>query len=245
MSCQQRLNTFLRIDCIYYVRRSFFKLFRIVSGGSATVDELGIEIDSHDIEIAVLVCNNEVDTADCYTAMPTDITGTEYYTVSVPSANDASEFMIIAEEDATTVDITIPVNLGQSVDYNGATTNAGGTFQVSLNKGQTFCLAQTTSNSDTSHVTGYHITSDKAVSVISGNRKYDTDHVVDQMPPISKLGLSYVLIPADPVGDDRTTTYLIQAVEAGKHTLTTKLNMLMENLSSFTWRVTNDAFMQN
>lgn len=191
-------------------------MFSCLPGGDATVEDIGIEINSYDMEISVLVCNIEVDTADCYTALPTDVTGMEYYTVSMPSANDASELMIIAQADGTTVDITIPTGSGHSVTYNGATTTAGGVVQVSLNKGQTFCLAQTTANADTSHVTGYHISSNNPVSVISGNRKYENDHMVDQMPPITKLDTHYVLVPADPVSDDRATTYVVQAVESGR-----------------------------
>lgn len=180
------------------------------------MENIGIEIDSYDMEVSVLVCNFNVDTADCYTALPTDVTGTDYVVISMPSADDASELMILAQEDSTTATISIPTGLGHTITYAGQTYNGGESFQVPLNKNQVICLSQTTSVAETSHVSGYKITSDKPVSVLSGNRKYENDHMVDQIPPTSKLGTHYVLIPADPESDGRATTYVIQAVETGE-----------------------------
>ncbi|XP_052774617.1 uncharacterized protein LOC128213126 [Mya arenaria] len=185
-------------------------------GGVAEVAPIGIEVDSYDMEIAVLVCNVEADSADCYTALPADdVTGTEYYTVSMPSANDASEFMVVAQNDATTIDITIPAGISHTVQLDVATYSAGDTFSVTLNKYEAFHLTQTISTSDHAHVTGHHIVSNLPVSVISGNRKYNTDHMAAQLPPSNKAGTHYVITPAIPVSDGRVTSYIVQAVTPG------------------------------
>ena len=73
----------------------------------AEIGDKGIEITaSH--EVAVLVCNRESDTEDCYTALPLDVLDTNYYAVSKPAVNEISELMIIATEDSTNVDLTLP-----------------------------------------------------------------------------------------------------------------------------------------
>lgn len=186
-------------------------------GGQAEVASKGVEINTYEMEVGVMVCNNQLDTADCYTALPSDVTGTEYYTVSMPAVNEASEFMIIAQEQNTSINITLPVSTGHNVTLNGSVTSAGQMLHVTLNQRQTFHLAQTTNAENTSHVSGYHIATDKKVSVLSGNRRYGNDHMVDQIPPTNKLGTHFVLVPANPgsIQDIRHTTYIVQAVQAG------------------------------
>lgn len=167
------------------------------------------------MEIGVLVCNEETGTADCYTALPVDITSTEYYTTSMLAENEASELMIIAQEDGTNVDITIPSSSTHVITHDSVTTNAGETLTVELNTLETFHLSQTLSDPALSHMNGYHITSDKSVSVISGNRNYASDHLAEQIPPITKFGTHHILIPVDISSDGRSTTYIVQAVLDG------------------------------
>lgn len=160
----------------------------------------------------MVVCNEETQSTGCYSALPVDVTGTNYYTVSMPWANDPSAFMIIAQKDATQVNITIPSASGHVVD----SFNAGSTFSVSLDKRRTVYVSQKVATESNSHVCGYHIVSSKPVSVISGNVKYDSDHIVEQIPPVTKFGDHYVLAPAIPMDDTRSTTYIIQAIGTGE-----------------------------
>ena len=133
----------------------------------------------------------------------------------MPTINDASELMIIGTENETSVSLSIPATTTLSVTFNGTTSSAGDTVSFTLNEFQTFHLAVSSSSVEES-VTGYQVTSDKAVSVISGNRRYSDDHLVDQLSPVTQVGDHYILTPADPLGDGRLTTYIIQAVEAGR-----------------------------
>jgi len=65
----------------------------IILDGVAEIEFLGVEINSFDNEVSVLVCNFESDSADCYTALPADVTGTTYYTVSDQYVNEVRPFI--------------------------------------------------------------------------------------------------------------------------------------------------------
>lgn len=168
------------------------------------------------MEVSLLVCSQETGTADCYTALPTDVTGTNYITSSMYAADEASEIMIVSQHDGTQVSIDIPDSLGHIVTLNGTSTTVGGDLVVTLDKRMVFHLAQSTHIAATSTVSGYHVSTNWPVTVISGSRNYADDHLMEQIPPSTKFGTNYVLIPVDIVKDGRATTYIIQAVETGK-----------------------------
>ena len=199
--------------------------------GIAEIGNKGVEITaSH--EVAVLVCNRESDTEDCYTAFPLDVLDTDYYAVSKPAANEVSELMIIATDDSTNVDLTLPSFTGVTVSLDSVSKSAGETLSFTLQKRETFHLA-IESPSSAESVVGYKIHADKPVSVISGNRKYVNDHMAEQIPAKSKLGKHYVLTPADPTGDGRTTTYIIQATVDG--VTTTVSHYISSGVQTYTY----------
>ena len=186
----------------------------------AEIGNKGIEISaSH--EVAVLVCNRESDTEDCYTALPLDVIDTEYFTISRPSVNEISELMIIATEDSTNVDLTLPSFTGLTITLNNTSKSAGETLTFTLQKRESFHLAVHSASLSES-VVGFKVQSDKPVSVISGMRKHVNDHMAEQIPGNSKLGKHYVLTPADPFEDGKTTTYIIQATVGGVDTTVTQ-----------------------
>lgn len=181
--------------------------------GVAEKGDKGVEITSTH-EVSVLVCNREADTEDCYTALPVDVLDTDYVTVSKPATNEVSELMIIATEDATNVDLTLPSYTGLTVTLDTVSKGSGETLSFTLNKREAFHLA-VTSPSAAESVVGFKIHADKLVSVISGNRKYSNDHLEEQIPGTTKLGQKYVLTPTDPFEDSQTATYIIQATADG------------------------------
>ena len=82
--------------------------------------------------------------------------------------------------------------------------------QAMVNKYETYALGRNTSNGD---MTGIHVTSDKGIAVFSGNmvqsvthpvRFASRDHLVEQMPPVSTWGKSFVLtsIPTRITGEE-------------------------------------------
>ena len=186
--------------------------------GVAEISDIGVEITSTH-EIAVQVYNLEADTEDYYTAIPLNILSTDYYGVSMSAVNEISELIIIATENGTIVDLTLPSFTTAQVTLNSDTKSAGETLSFTLQKREAFHVAVTDSSVAES-VVGMKVHSSKPVSVISGNRKYMNDHLADAIPPISKLGKHYVLIPADPEGDGRATTYVIQATTDGDTVVT-------------------------
>jgi hypothetical protein len=166
----------------------------------------------------VVVCSKETGLGDCYDALPNDVLGTDYIAASMPAADESSEFMIISHADDNEVTVDIPDGYSHIIELSGQTTTAaGGTITFTLNQRQAFHLAQTSATASMSNVNGYHITSTKQVSVISGNRLYGSNHAVTQLPPTTKAGEKYVLIPVDIDSDGRLTTYIIQPVEAGEN----------------------------
>lgn len=167
------------------------------------------------MEVGLLVCSKETGTADCYTALPTDVTGINYVTSSMYVAEEASEIMIVSQYDGNRVTIDIPESLGHTITLNGTTTAEGGDLVVTLDKRMVFHLAQSTQIAATSTVSGYHVSADNPVTVISGSRNYADDHLMEQIPPTTKFWTHYVLIPVA-IGDNRATTYIIQAVETGE-----------------------------
>lgn len=159
------------------------------------------------MEIGVLVCNSATGSGDCYTALPAEEAGTDYFATSMMVANEASEFMVIAHEDDTVVEISVPSGSGH--------TDAGTKTSVTLNKLEAYHFAISTTDPDTSSVNGYGFHSDKPYSLFSGNRRYSNDSMVTQVPPVEKFGTHYVLVSVDLLDDGRLTTYIIQAVVEG------------------------------
>ena len=108
-----------------------------------------------------------------------------------------------------------------TVTLDNVSKGAGETMSFTLQKRGTFHLA-VHSSSTAESVVGFKIQSNKPVSHISGMRKHVNDHMVVQVPGNSQLAKHYVLTPADPMADGRTTIYIIQATVAGVDTTVTQ-----------------------
>jgi len=121
--------------------------------------------------------------------------GKEFFIVSqnlFPNVYGSESFDIVAIEDQTTVTITV------TDDITGHA--AGSTFQVILNKGQTYC-ARSTSTAASRTLAGSHITSDKSIAVTWNDDSIQPeitgggfDIVADQTIPINLLGTEYIAI---------------------------------------------------
>ncbi|MCX6247275.1 MAG: hypothetical protein NTW10_06050, partial [Bacteroidetes bacterium] len=119
--------------------------------------------------------------------------GTEFYisgqTDYPNQTNDGSEaFDIVATEDSTHVWITptLPIT-GHA---------AGITFQITLNKGQTYS-ARTTDVSAPASLKGSHVVSDKPIAITIMDDSIITggwDEIADQTIPINILGWDYIVI---------------------------------------------------
>jgi len=175
---------------------------------SETVQELGIGITS-DVPVVVYTVNTLAASTDSYIAIPIKHLGTDYLTVcrpndrynlSSPSATldtvvRSSEFMVLAPEDGTVIEVTPSVRT-----YRG---QAGVTQTVTLNRNQTYFVKSARTPVGTGDLSGSRIRSSKPVAVLSGHMRtsiprrdvYSKDHLVEMLPPIAKWGKRYATTP--------------------------------------------------
>lgn len=175
---------------------------------SETVGNLGIGITS-DVPVVVYTVNTLAASTDSYIAIPVKHLGTDYFTVCRPndrynpSSSSArldttvrsSEFMILAPEDGTIVEITPSVET-----YRGL---AGVVQTVTLNRNQTYFVKSARTPVGTGDLSGSRIRSSRPVAVLSGHMRVSIpredilskDHLVEMLPPISKWGKRHVTVP--------------------------------------------------
>src|SRR5690606_24060173 len=125
---------------------------------------------------------------DAFLAIPTDAAGTEFRTLAYsPGSNGPTGFGVVATDDGTTVTVTPSVAV--------AGHPAGSPYTVDLDRGQTYQLKDSVDSS------GSTITSNKPVSVYGfhqcANIPVDVafcDHIVEQLPPTSAWGTSFLSV---------------------------------------------------
>ncbi len=124
------------------------------------------------------------------------------------SANEKVD--IVATEDNTTIEI-IPTN-----DITGHIANES--FNIILNKGQTYCL-ECTDISNSASLVGTEITSDKRIAVtISDDAVIEdiessvSDLIGDQLIPVNAIGTEYVAINTSKSPDSFKNTNSVQKV---------------------------------
>lgn len=149
-----------------------------------------------DDEIVVYGINREVWSDDAYLALPTDALGKEYYTVSHSPAYYYCEFLIIGVKNNTKVSIHLPSTPGINVTFRGVTYHQNQVINVTLDRYHTFEIHSV------ADLTGTHITADKPVGVLSGNKKTvvgttgkSRDHLVEMLLPVSAWGKNFATVP--------------------------------------------------
>ncbi|WP_081652264.1 T9SS type A sorting domain-containing protein [Cyclobacterium qasimii] len=165
-----------------------------IAGQADGIENMGLHVLSDD-EITVYGLNQKLNTTDAFLGLPLDILGNEYVVMSYTSlradATLASEFGIVATMDNTELTI-IPSS-------NTTNRQAGNPFNITLQQGETFQLIAAVNNGD---LTGSIITSNNRIAVFSGNTCANVpqnttacDHMIEQIPPITSLGKSFVTVP--------------------------------------------------
>ncbi|XP_048772735.1 uncharacterized protein LOC125678355 [Ostrea edulis] len=151
---------------------------------------------SADEEVVVYGVNREVWSDDAYLALPTDVLGKEYYTISYSPSFLYCEFAVIGVHDHTHVHIKLANHPNISVNFRGHTYHQNQWINVTLNR---FSTLQINSVGD---LTGTHIISSKEVGVISGNKKTsvgDTgksrDHLSEMLLPVQAWGKNFATVP--------------------------------------------------
>lgn len=165
-----------------------------------------------DVPVVVYALNSIVLSTDSYTAIPVKALGREYYTVNRPNdqylpSNDPngndfniavrqSEFMIVAVEDGTDVEITTAF-----LTENGLP--AGQTRNITLRRGDCYLVKSYELPIGMGDLTGSHIVSSKPIAVLSGavrsgipvTQSTSKDHLVEMLPPVASWGKTYAAVP--------------------------------------------------
>jgi hypothetical protein len=160
------------------------------------VENKGIHITSNN-SVTVYLMNAQQSTTDAYMALPTDVLGTDYYSMGYyrdfAFSTLFAQTTIVGTQNATTVTITTTTTAG------GFTT--GVPQNITLNQGQIYQL-RSNAGSPLADYTGTRIQSNKPVAVFGGNNCTNIsgslracDHLVEQLPPTSTWGKSFVTVP--------------------------------------------------
>jgi len=190
------------------------------SNGSENNENKGIHVVSTN-PVNVYALNYRTQSADVAVIYPTEALGTEYfamcYSPRYTSGNESnSEFLIVATEDNTTVNITPTKRTDQGKPANVL-------FSVTLNKGQSYQVQS--SNTDATgmeDLTGSSVTSNKPIAFFSGSKAttipfsgytdHSYDHLFEQIPPTITWGKEFYVVPLKLRTKD---TYRILAAENG------------------------------
>lgn len=186
--------------------------------GSESIENKGIHLFS-DNPVNVYALNYRTQSADVAVIYPTESLGKEYfamcYSPRYTSGNESnSEFLVVASEDNTTVNITPSRYTDQ-----GKTANLP--FTVTLNKGQSYQVqAGNTDPIGIEDLTGSYVTANKPIAFFSGAKAVTIpvtgfiaasyDHLYEQMPPTSTWGKEFYVVPLKLRSRD---TYRVLAAE--------------------------------
>ncbi|GAB1450611.1 hypothetical protein MASR2M47_06670 [Draconibacterium sp.] len=173
--------------------------------GSETIQEKGIHLVAEK-PVNVYALNWDRNSADVAVIYPVPSLGKQYFTMCFtpnvhnrPAHGKNSEFLIVASEDSTSVEIT------PSVVTDGGKA-AREIFQIRLNKGEVYQVQSANQRylAGQGDLTGSYIESDKPVAVYSGNFSTTIpsetgmtgyDHLFEQMPPLQTWGREYFAVP--------------------------------------------------
>ncbi len=160
------------------------------------ISNLGIHITST-TDVTVYLMNAQSATTDAYMALPVDALGTDYYVMGYdPDAafSIPAQLTIVATQNNTTVNINPKAP-------NSAALPVGVNTAVVLQQGETYQIRSTV-YSAAGDFTGSKVTSDKPIAVFGGNQCTNIsgslracDHLVEQMPPTTAWGTSFVTVP--------------------------------------------------
>lgn len=179
-----------------------------VNQGSETIRNTGVHVTA-DTLINCFAMNYKIYTTDGTLVLPVSALGTEYYVLCYQPQLYTSEFMIVAVENNTTVQITPFANT-----TGGKPANVP--FTVTLNKGQTY---QVQSSGDLSGSRIISTNGTTKFAVFSGNvcanippAAMACDHLYEQLFPIKTWRTKYIAVP---YATRKNDTYRILAARNG------------------------------
>ncbi len=201
---------------------------------SNQVNNKGILITAHDADISVYYEVVNGSNPDKFTLKGSNALGNEFF---VPSQNiyinqtytpKASEKVdIVATTDDTNI-IFIPT--ADVVGYS-----AGDTIEITLNRGQTFCV-ENTNTTQGSSLAGSYISSNSPIAVTISDDSINEnkngggswDLIGDQLIPTNVIGFNYVVVNTAPNGHNKTINkvFVLATEDNTKITLNGKTNIV-------------------
>jgi PKD repeat protein len=166
----------------------------------AGLEDLGIHITARE-EVTVYGLNRIEVTTDAFTALPTDVLGTDYLVMGYVSGNAvwsgySTEYAVVATEDNTQVIITSTATAVSSPR------NTSGTYTITMDRGEVHHFVGEDTWITGNDVTGTWVRSDKPVALFGGHvcafvpsTYLYCDHLVEQIPPVSTWGKQFVTFP--------------------------------------------------
>lgn len=163
---------------------------QLTLGDSGNPENRAIHVTAAE-EVAVYGLNRIQYTTDAFLGLPVDVQSTEYVVLAYPAPYSASEFAVVATDDATEVTYVPTADTTSGV-------TAGSSKTTTLNKGEALPVSAT--NGDLSGTT---ITSTKPVAVFGGqqcanvpnNTTYFCDYLVEQIPGTGLWGKIFQTVP--------------------------------------------------
>ncbi|XP_052245905.1 uncharacterized protein LOC127854864 isoform X10 [Dreissena polymorpha] len=158
-----------------------------------------------DQTISIYVMVRDFSSSDGFLLLPISADAREFVVASYEPYRDAypSEFLIIALEDSTLIDIQLRTSAGPVI-IGGKSYSSGQNVSLKISRMQTYLVQHE------HDLTGTHITSSKPVSVVSGTRcafvPHDAsgcDFLVEQMLPVSFWQREYVCAKLKSRGTNR------------------------------------------
>jgi len=180
--------------------------------GSEFIQDKGIHLTSEG-PITVYIHQYHQYRSEATLILPTEVQGKNYYVMTYAGIEHQnltyrSEFMVIATEDETTINMTLSDATKEGMQAGSIVDD------LVLNKGEVYQIQGQKASSD---MTGTRITSDKAIAVIAGSEWSEVplncsarDNLLEMMFPIETWGKTFV---SQPFAGSSASRYRIMAAE--------------------------------
>lgn len=146
-------------------------------------------------DVFVVSLDDDKGTADGTTNIPIHKLSTRYVVITVKPSSRKSQLAVAALENNTTISIRFRMKQYTSVDIEGSKYYNGDVFIFSLDRFETYQIAQSTD------FTGTFIESSNPIAAFSGSDctelvggKY-CDHLLEQLPPTDTIDKTYIVPP--------------------------------------------------
>ncbi|MDA1121251.1 MAG: gliding motility-associated C-terminal domain-containing protein [Bacteroidetes bacterium] len=170
-----------------------------MANGSGIIQSSGIHIQTENI-VSVYALNSRTRSADVAVILPITALGKEYFVMAHREADGGgpslfSEFLVVAAEDNTTIEIVPSANTTDGKP-------AGLAYTIILNAGQVYQIQSGSGDLTGSQVSTSSLEDCTNFAVFGGNEWTRVglcgglqDHLYEQMYPVSTWGMNYSLIP--------------------------------------------------